>query len=321
MKKVSFAKEIVQSSPKVKRRPQEEQSTLLVGSFEINLAQFGLATQNKPRSGILLKPATRSDDEDISDVQTRRISAIQKETGSHRDMIVDNAHRRHERSGTLVSISNLNLNSNNQKSCVGSSTIVNARRLGLCSHCFGINHKASNCFSAVRCASCYNYRHKYKWCITRKKPKICWRPKLPPNPEAEGAAVNSVNSSPPDVEEGCHYIASSKHIGNLPRPPRVPPDESSSDHPMANFVVNPAPYVPEGLEVENWECPACGRIVITGNPTRKHEDFAIVTVFPPPQHHALYEEVDEVVDYFEGVHRVRVLSACLSPLGLCLLQF
>jgi hypothetical protein len=31
--------------------------------------------------------------------------------------------------------------------------------------------------------------------------------------------------------------------------------------------------------------------------------------------------MDEVVNYFEHEHPVRVLSSCLSPLGLCLIQF
>jgi hypothetical protein len=31
--------------------------------------------------------------------------------------------------------------------------------------------------------------------------------------------------------------------------------------------------------------------------------------------------MDEVVEYFEEEHRVDIQSSCLSPLGLCLLQF
>jgi hypothetical protein len=90
---------------------------------------------------------------------------------------------------------------------------------------------------------------------------------------------------------------------------------------MANFMVNPALYVPKGLEVEDWARPARGRIIIFGNPPLRHEEYAIATVLPPPQQHLLYEAMDEVMDYFEEVHHVRVLSSCLSPLGLCLIQF
>lgn len=31
--------------------------------------------------------------------------------------------------------------------------------------------------------------------------------------------------------------------------------------------------------------------------------------------------MDEVVDYFQEEHQVRVRSSCLSPFGLCLIQF
>jgi hypothetical protein len=48
---------------------------------------------------------------------------------------------------------------------------------------------------------------------------------------------------------------------------------------MANFVVDPAPFVPKGLEIEDW---ARGRIVINGNPSRHHEEYAIVSLVPPP---------------------------------------
>ena len=90
---------------------------------------------------------------------------------------------------------------------------------------------------------------------------------------------------------------------------------------MANFAVNPAPFVPDGLEVEDWARPARGRIIVSGNPPRHHEEYAIVTVHTPPQQQHLYDAMEEVVEYFEEVHRVRVQSSCLSPLGLCLIQF
>jgi hypothetical protein len=90
---------------------------------------------------------------------------------------------------------------------------------------------------------------------------------------------------------------------------------------MVNFVVNLGPYVPEGLQLEEWARPARGRIVIADNPPRRHEEYAIVTVFPPPPQHLLYNAMDEVVEYFEEEHRVDIQSSCLSPLGLCLLQF
>jgi hypothetical protein len=52
---------------------------------------------------------------------------------------------------------------------------------------------------------------------------------------------------------------------------------------MANFVVDPTPFVPEGLEIEDWVRPAHGRIIINGNSPRHHDEYAIVSLVPPPR--------------------------------------
>ena len=52
---------------------------------------------------------------------------------------------------------------------------------------------------------------------------------------------------------------------------------------MANFAINPTLFVPDGLEIEDWARPTRGRIIISGNLPRHHEEYAIVTVLPPPQ--------------------------------------
>jgi hypothetical protein len=52
---------------------------------------------------------------------------------------------------------------------------------------------------------------------------------------------------------------------------------------MVNFVVDPAPFVLEGLEIEDWVHPPHGRIVINGNPPRCHDEYAIVSLVPPPR--------------------------------------
>lgn len=133
------------------------------------------------------------------------------------------------------------------------------------------------------------------------------------------AGVQNPNEGATSRPGASFYEAALPHLDTNATPPL--PEEDPSDASMANFAVNPAPFVPEGLEVEDWARSARGRIIVFSNPPRRHEDYAIVTMLPPPQQHLLYEAMDEVVDYFEEVHRVRVLSSCLSPLGLCLVQF
>jgi hypothetical protein len=51
---------------------------------------------------------------------------------------------------------------------------------------------------------------------------------------------------------------------------------------MANFPVNPDPFVPDGLGIEDWARPARGRIIISDNPPRRHNEYAIITLNPPP---------------------------------------
>jgi hypothetical protein len=57
---------------------------------------------------------------------------------------------------------------------------------------------------------------------------------------------------------------------------------------MANIEVDPAPFVPKGMNVEDWARPTRGRIVITTNPPRHHEEYAIISIDPPPQANQIY---------------------------------
>jgi hypothetical protein len=53
---------------------------------------------------------------------------------------------------------------------------------------------------------------------------------------------------------------------------------------MAKFPVNPDPFVPDGLGIEDWARPARGRIIISDHPPRRHDEYAIITLNPsPPQ--------------------------------------
>jgi hypothetical protein len=90
---------------------------------------------------------------------------------------------------------------------------------------------------------------------------------------------------------------------------------------MANFVVDPAPFVPEGLEIEDWARPARSRIVINGNPPRRHDEYAIVSLVPPPPPNHLHDAMEEVATFLEEDQHVVIRSCFLSPLGLCLVQF
>jgi hypothetical protein len=51
----------------------------------------------------------------------------------------------------------------------------------------------------------------------------------------------------------------------------------SDQETMANFPVNPRPFLVAGMAVDHgWNRPARARVALGGEPTREHEDFAIV---------------------------------------------
>jgi hypothetical protein len=82
---------------------------------------------------------------------------------------------------------------------------------------------------------------------------------------------------------------------------------------MANFVVDPAPFVPEGLDIEDWARPARGQIVINGNPPRRHDEYAIVSLVPPPR------RIISMMLWMKLRHFWKKISMLLSVLAACLL--
>jgi hypothetical protein len=72
---------------------------------------------------------------------------------------------------------------------------------------------------------------------------------------------------------------------------------------MANFLVNPDPFVPDGLGIEDWARPARGRIIINDNSPRHHDEYAIITLNPPPPQNQLHDAMEEIVDFLENVHQ------------------
>ena len=91
---------------------------------------------------------------------------------------------------------------------------------------------------------------------------------------------------------------------------------------MANFLVNPQPYLVAGLTVEDgWNRPARGRVALGGEPTREHEDYAIVSINPMPgEANQLWPTLNVVCNFLEHEQRVHVIAANLSPLGLGLIR-
>jgi hypothetical protein len=110
-----------------------------------------------------------------------------------------------------------------------------------------------------------------------------------PSPAAQASGIEyqetgSYSVSPPNSRtlENPNLSLASPALESVPHYCNPPSQEAPPEAEMANFAVDPAPFVPEGLEVEDWARPARGRIVINGNPPRRHDEYAIVSLVPPP---------------------------------------
>lgn len=166
-----------------------------------------------------------------------------------------------------------------------------------------------------------------------------WKPKIPlDRPPREEQATRIIDSSPPrETQEppttSSRLVFPSSPIISAPLPghteenptnsddDQVPPHSHQLDH-MANFVCDPNPFVPFGAHLEEgWHRPARSRVAISGEPPCRHEEFAIVTLDPPPPSEHARVALNDVVHLLQDNFPVRVASHILSPLGLGLVEF
>jgi hypothetical protein len=134
----------------------------------------------------------------------------------------------------------------------------------------------------------------FKFCFTLAWPKIYWRPK---STHAFRPRKETHQSPSEDDESGGNSVSLLIYSASVENPnsngelasPLEPetPRSSSTEAPsgevtegMANFEVDPAPSVPEGMNVEDWARPARGRIIIAANPPRRHGEYSIISIDP-----------------------------------------
>lgn len=91
---------------------------------------------------------------------------------------------------------------------------------------------------------------------------------------------------------------------------------------MANFPVNPRPFLLGDLQIEHgWNHPAHRRVALGGEPTREHEDYAIMSINPvSEEENQLRLSLTLVGQFLEHDRHVRIESMHLSPLGLGLIR-
>jgi len=117
------------------------------------------------------------------------------------------------------------------------------------------------------------------------------------------------------------------HPHSLPQSPSPSPEnpkdnpplaEFAIDNEMVNFPVNPRPFVVGDLLVDHvWNCPARGRVALSGEATREHEDYAIITINPMSEEvNQLRPTLNLVREFLEHDQHVHFTIAHLLPLGL-----
>lgn len=96
----------------------------------------------------------------------------------------------------------------------------------------------------------------------------------------------------------------------------------TGDDVMANFPMNRRPFLVGDLQMDHgWNWPARGRVALSGEPTREHEEYTIVSIDPmPADDNQLRPILTSVCEFLEQNQQVHIAAAHLSPLGLGLIK-
>lgn len=207
-----------------------------------------------------------------------------------------------------------------------------SNRKVFCGCCLAVGHWASSCLSQIRCRSCNGLGHIAKFCSSKSrplpKPKTRWVPK-PTSSSRQEIPTNSLfpTGDPSYTATDCALpfappLPSAPSLPQFLSSPSSSPSPSSPSPAMANYPCNPMLYVPQGMHIEQgWNRLARSRVALGGEPPRRHEQFAIISLEPAPEVQAQIPElIHEVVAMIHHDFPVRVVTAFPSPLGLGLFE-
>jgi hypothetical protein len=160
-----------------------------------------------------------------------------------------------------------------------------AFRFWECSRCLSMGQNSTQCVNDIRCRECFNYGHIGKNCIaTFAKKSTKWVPKRQTNKGKtldSGATRPNIGSAVPSPSK-----PTPPPVLPVPPPPPLetpPPPPAPDPESMANFELDPTPWLP-------W-----GHHIIDGGPTRLPRTFYFPAKDPPPQHQSFYVAVVEPV--------------------------
>jgi hypothetical protein len=276
-KKVRFAANLEQQSPAIKSSPSELRQVVRIGSLFINIpTETGNMLPTPKTSGILKNIFSEEDESSF-----RSQSKFSRFSSGFSPVLDSQSLNPHVPESFLASIDRHNGSTSKAsklkpvKQSFKSFIMTNRLHLGGCTRCFEENHNKFSCRSIIRCATCFNLGHSFKYCLTRSKPRICWRPKVHSQPvqnslETERPSGNSQPSSkceesppPASNKTNSRSVSSPNRRAATENTPSLleptlnqdssPPVEcGSGEDEMANFDVDPIPFVLEGMNVEEW---------------------------------------------------------------------
>jgi hypothetical protein len=164
-------------SPAVKAKPSVWNHTLKIGEFIFNLlCEDSPGFHGSDIVGILRKPLDHSDEDNTSDAPVKEFqghSIVPENLDGSVDSVCSSA--------LEASRSFLNPNSSAPtyiNASIDFHKVINqARSLGSCNRCFSINHQHAGCRVPFRCVACFKYGNTFRFCFTKARPGIFWRPK------------------------------------------------------------------------------------------------------------------------------------------------
>lgn len=201
-----------------------------------------------------------------------------------------------------------------------------------------MDHIRHNCSNKIRCKSCLVSGHVSRQCWKYKRATCpnevwVWRRKSTQPHIVSAEVIDSCTESrdeslPSKTPVESNLLTDPPPQTNAVENPNTVPNlvlDGESDEEqaaMANFPVDPTPYLVTDLTIEHgWNRPARGHVALGGEPTQEHEDYAIVTIKPMlAEANQLGPTLTQVVHFLEDTQRVRVETAHISPLGLGLIR-
>ncbi|PNT72187.1 hypothetical protein BRADI_2g40961v3 [Brachypodium distachyon] len=182
-----------------------------------------------------------------------------------------------------------------------------------------ISYEAYKGYSApdpekVRYKGCFKLGHILKACPSRPSA-------LSDQHEQLSSSVLAGADTPPLILDGtCTYPTSSSEspdatVERIIKNPNLP---SLSFESMANFDLNPAPYVPRGMAIEDGGPFRLQRTFVTlaGAPACRHESYLIAMVEPLPPTEEVPAVIAQVHAYMVEILHYEVVSLRRHPFGL-----